>query len=198
MSSEPDRRRQILAAAERLLRQYGPAKTTVADIAREASVSVGSVYLEFASKDAILDALSTSRHGRVLDAMRRAAAEPAPTWEGRYRAVLDARVREFLAMADEGAHAADLVHCGAAAVQAAHERYRAEERRFLADLLRAGCASGECAVDDPAAAAEVLLLAYASFSPPWVFRRCRDEATRQLQTMHALVLRGLLARGLNR
>jgi len=46
-----DRRRVILDTAARLLRHYGPAKTTMADIARAADIAVGSVYLEFASKE---------------------------------------------------------------------------------------------------------------------------------------------------
>lgn len=194
MTCEHGRRRQILDAAERLLRQYGPAKTTIADIAREAAVGVGTVYLEFASKDAIVEALSTSRHGRVLDAMREASVAPAATWAERFTRVLDARVRAFTAMADEGAHAPDLVHCNASAVQSAHERYRNDERAFVAGLLAQAHAEGAFSVSDPSATAEVLLLAYASFSPPWLFRRPREEVARQLEALHGLVLRGLLAR----
>ena len=41
--NEPDRRLLILEAAGRLFRHYGPFKTTVADIAREARVGVGTV-----------------------------------------------------------------------------------------------------------------------------------------------------------
>lgn len=194
MTCEHGRRRQILDAAERLLRQYGPSKTTIADIAREAAVGVGTVYLEFASKDAIVEALSTSRHARVLGAMHDAAEAPTATWSERFCAVLDARVRAFAAMADEGAHAPDLVHCNASAVQSAHERYLTDERALIAGLLERANAAGEFAVTDASATAEVLLLAYASFSPPWLFRRPKEDVARQLASLHALVLRGLVAR----
>ncbi len=69
-----ERRQRILEATERLLRRYGPAKTTVADIAREAEIAVGAVYLEFASKDAIVEELSQGEHRAVMAAMRAAAA----------------------------------------------------------------------------------------------------------------------------
>src|SRR5579862_5496214 len=72
------RRRCILEAADRLLRHYGPQKTTVADVAREAGVGVGTVYLEFPSKDALVEELSRTRYRSVLRVMREAA-----TAEGR-------------------------------------------------------------------------------------------------------------------
>ena len=68
-----DRRVLILQAAERLLGHYGLQKTTVADIAREAKIGVGTVYLEFNSKDAIISELSDAKYRHVLRAMRRAA-----------------------------------------------------------------------------------------------------------------------------
>src|SRR3954470_12265580 len=70
MNEAAHRREQILKAADRLLRHYGPHKTTVADVAREAGVGVGSVYLDFPSKDALVEELSRSRYRAVLDAMR--------------------------------------------------------------------------------------------------------------------------------
>ena len=90
--SDEQRRRQILEAAARLLRHYGPGKTTMAEIAREARVGVGSVYLEFPSKDAIVEALSVMRHNALLAAMRDAAATGGPTGAARLCAVLDAKV----------------------------------------------------------------------------------------------------------
>lgn len=193
-SPEPDRRRHILEAAERLLRHYGPGKTTMAEIAREASISVGAVYLEFASKDAILEALSSLQHARVLDAMRAAAGCGERPWAERFRAVFDTRVRGLLAIADAGAHAADLVHCGRTAVQTAHARFRAEERAMLTELLRGASDAGEFAVRDPDVTATVLLDLYASFSPPWLYQRRRDEVAQMLDATHALVLAGLLRR----
>ncbi len=195
MACDHARRSIILEAAERLFRQHGPAKTTVADIAREASIGIGSVYLEFPSKDAVVEALSTARHARVLGAMRSAAEAPGGTCVERFRAMFDARAREFVAMAAEGDHGAEMVHCAAAGVKSAHQRYLAEERQLVATLLAQGVAAGELAIDDVDATAAVVLLAYASFAPPWLFQRCAARADDELQAMHALVLRGLEARG---
>lgn len=57
MSNE--RSTRILDATRKLLIHYGYDKTTVSDIAQEAGISKGAVYLEFPSKDALVHALMT-------------------------------------------------------------------------------------------------------------------------------------------
>ena len=52
---EPDTRERILVVAERLFRQIGYQKTTVADIAKELRMSPANVYRFFDSKKAIQD-----------------------------------------------------------------------------------------------------------------------------------------------
>lgn len=52
-----DRRARLLDTAAALFVQHGFDKTTVADVAREAGVGKGSVYLHFPSKEALLEAV---------------------------------------------------------------------------------------------------------------------------------------------
>jgi AcrR family transcriptional regulator len=192
--SASERRQRILAATERLLRRYGPAKTTVADIAREAEIAVGAVYLEFASKDAIVEELSHGQHRAVMAAMRAAAAGEGLPFCDRLRAVFDARARSFLDLAGSGAHACDLVHCQSRAVKAAHARFLDEERALLRDLIERGARAGELDAADPELAASALLRAYASFSPPWLFQSPREEVDAMLAAVHRIVLYGLVGR----
>ncbi|MDI1478565.1 TetR/AcrR family transcriptional regulator [Polyangium sp. y55x31] len=188
------RREQILQAADRLLRHYGPQKTTVADVAREAGVGVGTVYLEFPSKEAIVEELSRSRYEVVLEAMRAAAAADGRSFGERLVGALDARLRAYFTQADGGAHACDFFHCGSAAVKSASERFYQEERALLADLLRQGTEAGELDVADADLAARVLLRAYKSFTPPWIFMEERGEVGRLHAAMHAMMLGGVVAR----
>ncbi len=188
-----DRKGLILEAADRLLRRLGPARTTVADIAREAQVGVGSVYLEFSSKDAIITELSSARHGGVLDAMRAAAATEGGL-RRRVAAIFEARVEAFLALRQEGDHAPELVHCVAPAVKAAHERFREEERALLCRVLLAAQEAGELGPFEPSEAAATLLRCYASFSPPWLYHEPEATLRSGLQAMHRVVLDGLRQR----
>ena len=190
--SDSERRAQVLRAAERLLRHYGPGKTTIGDIAREAGIGVGSVYLEFGSKDEIIAELARRRHDRVLSAMRHAAE--AGSFSSRLAAALEARVAALLDVSRDGAHGCDLVLCGAAGVKSAYGRFRAEELAFVAELLEAGARAGEFQITTAIEAAELLQLAFARFSPPWLFEQDRREVLRLVEGMTKLVLRGLLAR----
>lgn len=192
--TEAARREQILQAAERLLEHYGPQKTTVADVAREAGIGVGSVYLEFPSKEAIIEALSRARHEVVLEAMRAAARQAGSSWSERLSSMMQTRLEAYLAQASGGAHARDLLHCANPAVKSASLWFHQEEQTLVTELLVSGMAAGEFHVDDTALMARVILRAYSGFTPPWIL--CADPAeTRRLAAgMHALVLRGVLKR----
>ena len=56
-SENEEREQRILDAASELIVHYGYDKTTVSDIAREAGISKGAIYLHFDSKDALFEAL---------------------------------------------------------------------------------------------------------------------------------------------
>lgn len=195
-----ERRQQLLEAAQRLFHQYGPHKTTVADIAREAGVGVGTVYLEFSNKDAILLALSESGHAFVL-ARTRAAWERRAGHERRLRRALEARLAAFLELAEGSRHGADLLHCGECApVQAAHAAFCQQEHALFETFLRSGADAGDFRVGNPTECTRALLLAYATFSPPALFLRRfklgldNDAILRDMQLVHDLVMRGLLPR----
>jgi AcrR family transcriptional regulator len=188
------RRNQILRAAERLLGRYGPSKTTIADVAREADIGVGSVYLEFPSKEAIVEELSMARHQYVLDAMKKAAEPGNGSFSERLAGIFEARTTALLSLADEGAHACDLVHCMSPAVKAAQARFAERERALVADLLRQGARAGDFDVPKPELSSRTILQAYLVFSPPSLFAIPREEVRKALKAMHQLVLFGVLAR----
>ena len=56
-SENEAREQRILDAASDLIVHYGFDKTTVSDIAREAGISKGAIYLHFDSKDALFESL---------------------------------------------------------------------------------------------------------------------------------------------
>ena len=54
---DTEREKRILSSASKLFVHYGFDKTTVSDIAREAGVSKGAIYLHFKSKEELLESL---------------------------------------------------------------------------------------------------------------------------------------------
>jgi AcrR family transcriptional regulator len=75
---ERDTRDRILVVAERLFRQIGYQKTTVADIAKELRMSPANVYRFFDSKKAIHEGVARALMGEVEIEARRIASETGP------------------------------------------------------------------------------------------------------------------------
>jgi len=192
-SSDPGRRSQILDCAEKLLAHYGPGKTTIGDIAREAGIGIGSVYLEFGSKDEIIGELAERRHRRVLEAMRKAAAHGS--YAERLARALEARIQALFELSTQGMHACDLVFCKSTPVKIAYGRFREDEMKFVAELLRDGTQAGELDVKQPKRVAELVQRAYATFSPPWLFEQDRREVLSCIRALNELLLTGMLRRG---
>ena len=189
-SSKPERRELILHAAEQLFQHYGFAKTTVSDIARAAEVGVGTVYLEFASKEAIASELSLRRYRCVLDAMRQAASGEG-SYAERLTAVFQAGLERLSRYTGEGPHGKELIVGACTATDRAHADFRAQEEEFLTEFLRVATAAGEFDVSQPRLAARVLLRCYRSYAG------CNSEHERmreELEAAHALVLHGLIRR----
>jgi TetR/AcrR family fatty acid metabolism transcriptional regulator len=73
-----DKRERILAAAERIFARHGFFAARVSEIAKEAGVADGTIYLYFKSKDDLLISLFENRMRQVNDDLRRAIADLAP------------------------------------------------------------------------------------------------------------------------
>jgi AcrR family transcriptional regulator len=190
------RRREILECAARLFRHYGHAKTTVADIAREAQMGVGTFYLVFPSKEAIVEELSSSAHVRVLQAMREVAeARAFDSFGERLSGVLEMRVTMFQKLAQEGQHACELVHCKSGPVKGVHAKFREDEAALLEEILQQGRTTGEIAPVDVKRAVALVQRAYATLSPPWLFEQAPEESLRVAHEMARLLLLGLMTRG---
>ena len=71
-----DRRRQILDAAVRVFARQGFNACRVSDIAREANVAYGLVYLYFDSKDEVLNELFVERWSLLLQAIEEIDSRP--------------------------------------------------------------------------------------------------------------------------
>ena len=87
MPPNPDARRQrcpelrpeqILDAAYDVFGRTGYAKARLEDIAQQAGVSKGTLYLYFESKDALFRAMVTERTGHSIEQLKLASAEGTP------------------------------------------------------------------------------------------------------------------------
>lgn len=68
-NANPERKQRILEAAAKLIAHYGYDKTTVSDIAEEAGISKGAVYLHYKGKEELFDALIMHEGEKMLEVM---------------------------------------------------------------------------------------------------------------------------------
>ncbi len=75
--TNPEREKRILEAAAKLIAHYGYDKTTMSDIAAEAGISKGAIYLHYKSKVELFDSLVMYEGEKMLDVLiERIEADP--------------------------------------------------------------------------------------------------------------------------
>ena len=188
------RREQILEAALRLFRRYGFRKTTVDEIASEAGIGKGSVYLEFPSKEDVFFALLEEHEKGILAEVQRIAAADGDVCQrltdvalvrpGRNHVEMEQLPEAFEMLAALRGRLADRVRpCQEQCVQ------------VVADLVREGCGHGRFLVADVEAAARTF---YSAFDVSFVFAmHGMDEGTMEsvLRSLARLLITGLSGEG---
>ena len=158
-------RDRILDAAERLLGRFGYRKMTVDDIAAEAGIGKGTVYLSFPSKEEVVLSTVDRIVERVCAAMQEEAAGDASAPD-RLRAMLRARVLvRFEAVAAYSASLNDLLGSVRAALLARRVQHFEQETAILARVIAGAQQDGELTAGAPRRIARALVLATNSFLP---------------------------------
>jgi TetR/AcrR family transcriptional regulator, regulator of autoinduction and epiphytic fitness len=135
------RRVAIVDAALKLFGQYGYRRTSIDDIAREAEIAKGTVYLSFKSKEEIFRALCESLIERMESAVTAARATRG-TIDERLVAVLEAKFGFLFETVYRSAHAAELMdsknRLSADLFAQSGRRYMKVLREMIEDAIGAG------------------------------------------------------------
>lgn len=137
-----DKRERILDAAERIFARDGFFAAKVADVAKDAGVADGTIYLYFKSKDDLLISLFESRMERVNALLGAAVAAATGA-----RDKLMAFVRAYLAMIADQPTAAEVLTIELRQSTKFMREYSAQRfgelLRLLASVIAEGQAAGE-------------------------------------------------------
>ncbi|HEX8416608.1 MAG TPA: TetR family transcriptional regulator [Methylobacterium sp.] len=190
----PELRCRILTIAERLFREIGYRKTTVADIAAALRMSPGNVYRFFPSKKALNESVAELLLGEIeaelaLIADRRGAGAgerlraflSALHGMSAERFTIDRRMHEMVEVAM--AESWEVVH-----------RYNARVNELLCRLVAEGMATGEFAAGDPKVAARCIHSAIVRFCHPALIAQCAGEPGPTVDEMARFLLEGLRSR----
>jgi len=193
-SGSGDTRCQILRMAERLFREIGYRKTTVADIARSLHMSPANVYRFFDSKGAINEAVAERLIGE-LEAELLAIVDGPGTAADRLSRFL-AATHEMTASrftAERRMH--EMVEVAMAESWRVVHEHIERTGEMLKRLVEDGVASGEFDATDAVAAARCVQTAFVRFCHPALIVQCADEPGPTVAQMTAFILRGLGHRG---
>src|SRR6516225_9536686 len=187
---EPDTRERILVVAERLFRQLGYQKTTVADIAKELRMSPANVYRFFESKKAIHEGVARGLMGEVETAAAAIVAKPGPA-AVRMRELLttihqmnteryvgDSKLHEMVEIAMQESWEVCVAHIGTITGS-------------IAGVIAQGAATGEFKAPDVPLAAMCVCTAMVRFFHPQIIAQEAQKPGPSIDQMIDFVLAGL-------
>ena len=187
----------ILDATDRLLARFGYRKMTVEDIASEAGIGKGTIYLHFCSKEEVV----LSHVDRIVDRLKvrlREIAHSDATAAERLRSMLLIRVLfRFDSIQHYTQSLDDLLAALRPGLLARRAVYFEEEAQIFAEVLSEGGKSGELSFDDERATAHALLQATNGLLPYSLSTRElgeREDVEQRASDVANLILNGVLNR----
>ncbi|HEV7601752.1 MAG TPA: TetR family transcriptional regulator [Bradyrhizobium sp.] len=191
---EADTRARILVVAERLFREIGYQKTTVADIAKVLRMSPANVYRFFDSKKAIHEGVARGLMGEVEDAAQAIASGPGSAAR-RLRELMTTihRMNSQRYVGNSKLH--EMVEI---AMQESWDVCVAHMERItdtIAEVIASGAASGEFDAPDVPLAAMCSCTAMMRFFHPQMIAQCAEKPGPSLDQMIDFVLAGLAPKG---
>jgi AcrR family transcriptional regulator len=129
-----DKRERILDAAQQLFVRYGVKRTSIDDVAREAGIAKGTVYLSFNSKAELFAAIADRLCANTLADVRRIALEATPL-TARIVGILDRYIGATHRLVAQSPHIAELTASKEALSAAAFDALERRVRSLLSVML---------------------------------------------------------------
>ncbi len=193
-----EKQERILEAAEKLFARYGHRKTSIDEIAQQAGLGKGTIYLYFRSKDELYLAIVRRFGTALMQAMREAAASVEGPAE-KLRQLLVTRLRfpeehlaenmytaESMRDFEESEHSALLAPL--------MREFRDIEVRMIEEIVRLGVTAGLFATGNARITAYAIYASLHSCGRPWP----ADEELKlegKVDVLFELYLHGLMKRG---
>ncbi len=189
-SKEKDTHKLIVEVAERLFRQIGFQKTTVADIARELQMSPANVYRFFAAKSEINEAVCMDLLGKIEAEAEKIAASRGSAGQ-RIRNLVGSVEKTLLKqyMFDRKLH--DLIEAAITENWAIMRRHTERMAAILEQIIASGMASGEFPQGNAGLAARLVNTACIRFWHPRLIVEYEQEPEPTLDQMVGFCLAAL-------
>lgn len=185
-------RQQIVEAARKRFAHYGYSKTTMAELASDCNMSSGNLYRYFPGKLDIAEEIGRDSSQRVMEETQAVVRQAGPCATDKLRVCLKKLLEVTYGQVKYDARVYEMV------VILRRERpefwtWQSQcERKLIAEILRAGNASGEFAVPDPDWMAEIIRAASFKYHYPQLYIDAPlEELNRELESLIDLILKGI-------
>jgi len=187
---QKSKRERILQATWKLIRHYGYAKTTIGDIAREAGIGKGTVYLYFKSKADIILALVDRTNERItLDLEKIASGGESP--EIRMRECLLHRILAIFDIVRKYPHGEDVITAIKPEIVGRIKGFVRRQGKLLGGIIIEGVSLGHFETAEPEKSGLLLADLFETFTPPYYRFATRKSFERFANGVLDLVLAGL-------
>jgi TetR/AcrR family fatty acid metabolism transcriptional regulator len=192
---DPDKPQQIIDAAIRVFARNGYYNSRVSDIAREAGIASGTIYLYFKTKDEILVTLFREKMASWVAFVRGEIASETDA-VGRLRRL----VHLHFSVLEQNADLAEVVQVE---LRQGHKFFRGASAHevssyfaLIQSVLEEGMAAGHIRPDVPAKIATKMLFgAMDQMATSWVLGKRGYRLTDAAEAVATIFLRGVLADG---
>lgn len=185
-------RGNILQAAKKRFVHYGYAKTTMAEIAADCSMSPGNLYRYFPGKLDIAEAIAGEAGEQAIGKLRDVLKRPGRSAKERLRDFMFADMRLTYEQLEYDKQVYEMARVVMMDRPQFANRILALHRALLSEILAAGNASGEFAIEDVVFTAEMIQSATMKFRYPQLHSKLPyEKLERELEGVVHLVLNGL-------
>jgi AcrR family transcriptional regulator len=192
MAEKDSVRCQIVEAAKKRFSHFGYAKTTMAEVAGDCSMSPGNLYRFFPGKLDIAECIATEDYQKHLESLRKLALAPAKSARERLRDLLFEELRRTYHKLEKDPRAYEM------ATVIAHERPQyanwmlANERRIFVELFDDAERKDEFAISEKETTAEMIQAATMKFRYPQLWSKLTlPKLERELDGVLKLLIDGL-------
>lgn len=191
---DPDKPQQIIEAAVRVFARKGYYNSRVSDIAREAGIAAGTIYLYFRTKDDILVTLFREKMAQFVGSLRKAIAD-----EPDAVAKLSRLIRLHFEMLEENPQLAEVVQVelrqGQKFFRGASSHEIASYFALITSVLEEGVAEGRFRAGLPVkVATKALFGAMDQMATSWVLGKRGYRLADTADALADIFLRGLAPR----
>lgn len=189
---EAEMRERITEAARELIFHYGFQKTTMADIAREAEISVGGLYNYFKNKEEICVACAEKFKHSLIERMEEAASGPEDS-TNKLKNIMLTRNLAYHEHFRETQHGFEIVTSVMPKNMELVKKFTEMEVELISRVFAVGRERGELGDGATKETARTFLTAFSSFCPPLGFDLSEEEIREGTTRVVELLMPGLKA-----